>query len=174
MTVAASISSLQNFILREVKPVLLKEWIHIFNDTTTLRIAIIIPLFQLLIFGFAINNEVRNVRTAVLDQDRSKQSRQFLDRMEASTYFNIKEYASSKSELLDSLVSGKAQVGIVIPPDYSRSLAGKKTTSLQLLLDGSDSTVANQAASAVQQLGVNVSSEYMLNGRQGSLSSQNS
>lgn len=160
---------LLNFWKYEVKPVLLKEWIHIFNDATTLRIAIIIPLFQLLIFGFAINNEVRNVRTYVLDQDRSKQSSQLLESMGASTYFNIKGYANSKTELIDSLVSGKAQVGVVIPVDYARNLGNNKQTSVQLLLDGSDSTVANQAAGAVQQLSSNINSTQLLSKRQGSL-----
>jgi ABC-2 type transport system permease protein len=163
---------LSNFWQREVKPVLMKEWVHILNDPTTLRIAVIIPLFQLLIFGFAINNEVRNVPTYIFDQDRSQASSEFVEDMQATTYFKIKKYVSSKNELMDSLVANKAQVGVVIPYDYSRNLNRGRLASVQVLVDGSDSTVANQAQAALQQLGANISRQVVNSKKQGSLAKE--
>lgn len=159
---------LKAFWQHEVKPVLLKEWIHILNDPSTLRIAIIIPLFQLIIFGFAINNEVRNIRTYIFDQSLSSSSATFVEKLEATTFFKIKKFAISRNELSDALVSGKAQVAIVIPPDYGRKLNAGQNVSIQALIDGSDSTVANQAAAAIQQLGVNLSTEILEKKKQGS------
>ncbi len=163
-----------NFWTREVKPVLLKELIHILNDTTTLRIAVIIPLFQLCIFGFAINNEVRDVPTYIFDQSRSQASFELVDKMQATTYFKIKKYVYSKDELMDSLVGGKAKIGLAIPPDYGRKLNTHQKATVQILVDGSDSTVANQAAGAIQQLGFALSAEIINKTKQGSLPAQTS
>ncbi len=160
---------LSDFWNFEVKPILSKEWIHILNDPTTLRIAIIIPLFQLFIFGFAINNEVRDIPTYVFDSDRSKASGEFIERMGATTYFKIKKYVLSKDELMDGLVAGKAKVGVVIPYDFSRKLISRQESPVQVLVDGSDSTVANQAQAVMSQLGVVTSTEILNRKRQGSL-----
>jgi ABC-2 type transport system permease protein len=164
---------LKHFWLSEVRPVLNKEWIHIFNDSTTLRVAIIIPLFQLFIFGFAINNDVRDVPTYIFDQDASNQSREFIKKLQSSTYFKVEKNVHSKKDLVDSLIAGTAQVGVAIPPDFSRQLLAGKQTSVQILIDGSDSSVANQAQGAIQQLGVSYSLERQNFRKQGSLDEGN-
>lgn len=158
-----------NFWQQEVKPVLFKELIHILNDPTTLRIAVVIPLFQLCIFGFAINNEVRDVSTYIFDQSQSQASFELADRMQATTYFKIKKYVYSKNDLMDSLVGGKAKIGLVIPPDYGRQINAQKKATVQVLVDGSDSTVANQASAAIQQLGFAISTETINAVTQGSI-----
>ncbi|HEY9885674.1 MAG TPA: ABC transporter permease, partial [Vampirovibrionales bacterium] len=152
-------NKLQSLWSEEVKPIMLKEWVHIFNDSATLRIALIIPLFQLTVFGFAINNEVRDVSTYIFDQSRSSLSAQLIEKAEATTYFKIKKFVFSKQALIDSLVEGKANVGIVIPPNFNQALKQLRSVPIQVLVNGSDSTVASQASSAIQGLTDSMSRE---------------
>ncbi|MDX1919669.1 MAG: ABC transporter permease [Candidatus Caenarcaniphilales bacterium] len=169
----STIEQIKKFWNEEVKPIMVKEWVHIFNDITTLRIAIVIPLFQLTIFGYAINNEVRNVSTYVFDQDQSKASTQFLQKAEATTFFKINKFVGSRDELSDSLVSGKAKVAIAIPPGYNRDFNAGHSSQIQVLIDGSDSNVASQAQSALQLLGSSVSQDKNQKNRIGSMEQSN-
>ncbi|MDJ0626345.1 MAG: ABC transporter permease [Candidatus Caenarcaniphilales bacterium] len=161
-----------SFWNEQVKPIMLKEWVHIFNDSTTLRIAVMIPLLQLTIFGFGINDEVRDIKTFIFDQDRSKASSQFIQKAEATTYFKIKKEVHSKKELLGSLVCGEASVGIIIPPDYSRKINSNRKAQIQVLIDGSDSNISNQSQAALEQLGSSISRTVRSKKRQGSLETQ--
>ena len=150
---------LLNFWNYQIRPVLFKECIHILNDSATWRIAVIIPLFQLLIFGYAINNEVRDIKTYIFDQDQSHYSNNFIDKLKASTYIKIEKFVYSKEEINLALIKGKAQLGLIIPPDFSRKLLAKQKADIQIIIDGSDSTVANQIQGAIQQLSFAVSEE---------------
>ncbi|MDX1917628.1 MAG: ABC transporter permease [Candidatus Caenarcaniphilales bacterium] len=163
-------NALLRFLREEVRPVVRKEIIHILNDPTTLRIAILIPIMQLIIFGFSINTEVRNVPTYIFDQSQTRASYRFVQKLEATTYFKVKEYVHSREALLKGIISGRAGVGIVIPTDYGRNLSAKKSTQIQALIDGSDSNIATQTQSALLLLGVTIANDYLVKERQGSFS----
>src|SRR5262245_65721852 len=92
-----------------------KEMLHILRDRTTLFFALVIPVIQLTILGFAIDTNVRHVRTVVLDQAGTQESRVLLQRFENSEDFKIVDEVFTDEALSESLISGHARVGIKIP-----------------------------------------------------------
>jgi ribosome-dependent ATPase len=129
-----------------------KEVIHIKRDPAT-RFIFAIPVIELLIFGYAIDTDVKNVATVVFDLDRGAESRQLVQEFANTRYFKLLGEVNSEQELQTAIVSGRAKVGIKIPPDYSANLVNRRQAQVQVLIDGSDSTTARQALNSSQQLG---------------------
>jgi len=128
-------------------PVCRKEFLHIVRDPGTLFFALFIPMVQLFLFGFAVDTNVRQIPTVVLDESRTEDSRQLLESMASSDVFQLKMNARSVDEMYGAIRAGKARVAIRIPYDYARHLEDGTTATVQVLVDGSDSTVAGQAVS---------------------------
>src|SRR6516165_5643028 len=97
--------------------ILRKEFTHILRDRGTLMVAMTIPLFQLMLFGF-IDQTVNNLPTIVVDQDRSADSRELMDKLRATHTFRLKTVTSNPLDARSEIAAGRARVGIVIPPDY--------------------------------------------------------
>lgn len=150
---------LWNWWKRQVAPVAGKEFIHLLNDSTTLRLAIFLPMMQLLIFGFAINLDISHIPTAVFNEDLRPASYELVDRFRNTTYFNIKTQVFSKADLLQAIRKGGVKVGLHIPPAYSDDILNGRNASFQVLIDGSDSNTANQSMSAATQLGTVISQD---------------
>jgi ABC-2 type transport system permease protein len=134
-----------------------KEFLHIRRDRATLVAALMIPLFQLVLFGF-IDQSVRDVPTVVVDQDGSAHARELLDQLRATRTFKITHVTHDPRVARDDIVAARARVGIVIPPDFHDKRArdeGKAT--VLVLIDGSDSSVSSQALAAVNGLAAQVS-----------------
>lgn len=125
--------------------VLYKESIHVTRDPFTLLLMLIIPGIQLTVFGYAIELDVKDIPTVVYNMDNRPASHDLLDRYVNSGYFEIVSHAYSDAELNEVIVRGDAKVGITIPPDYSEKLLLRRSAQVQVLIDGSDSTVAMQA-----------------------------
>lgn len=128
-------------------PVCRKEFLHIVRDRGTLVFALLLPMLQLFLFGFAVDTNIRQIPTVAYDESRTQESRHLLQSLANSDVFQLKLYASSKEGLYEAVRSGKARVGIRIPYDYARNLQSGATASVLLLVDGSDSNVAGQAVS---------------------------
>ena len=126
-------------------PVCRKEFVHIVRDPGTLFFALMIPVLQLFLFGFAVDTNVRQIPTVVFDESRTQESRQLLQSFAGSDVFQLKSTVQSKEAMYDAIRAGKARVGIRIPYDYARRLQDGTTATVLLLVDGSDSTVAGQA-----------------------------
>ncbi len=103
-------------------PVCRKEFLHIVRDPGTLFFALLIPMVQLFLFGFAVDTNVRQIATVVLDESHTQESRRLLERFAASDVFDLKSYAGSPAEMYEAIRSGKARAGIRIPYDYARRL----------------------------------------------------
>lgn len=125
--------------------VLLKEFTVIFRDPTTLFFMFFPPIMEIIAFGYALDNDVRDVRTVVLDQDRTVESRLFLQMFENTGTFMVVGEAQSADELAAAIRRGRAHVGIQIPPDFTRELLAGRSAQIQVLIDGSSSTIAMQA-----------------------------
>jgi len=139
-------------MLRGIFAIMYKEILQVRRDPAT-RFVFMIPIIQTIIFGFAIDMDIQHIPTVVFDQDRSAESRRMVDRLENTGSFDIVGAASSRDEVYTLIVAGRAKVGVIIPPDYNaRILAGEQAT-LQLLIDGSDSTVANNAMQTSRAIG---------------------
>ena len=134
-------------MFRGLVPICRKETLHIVRDRGTLFFALLIPMLQLFLFGFAIDTNIRQIATVILDESQTQESRQLIQRFAASDVFAIKGSVASKDALYDTIRGGRARVGIRIPYDYARQLQNGNTASVLVLVDGSDSTLAAQAVS---------------------------
>jgi ABC-2 type transport system permease protein len=146
-----------------------KEFIQLYRDPRSLAIIFVMPLLLLLLFGYAITLDITQVRVAVYDQERSERSRDFIRRFAESKYFNLTEDVGDYPDLSRLIDRREAQVGLVIPHDFSRSLDSGRPTAVQVLLDGSDANTANiilgYARAVVQGYSQSVLLDYL--GRQG-------
>src|SRR6516164_11810272 len=97
-----------------------KELIHILRDPMTLFFTLVIPILELFMLGYALDTHVRHVRTVLLDQAGTQESRQLLQKFENSDDFTIVARVHSDEELPRAIVAGTAHVGVKIPSDYSQ------------------------------------------------------
>jgi ABC-2 type transport system permease protein len=131
---------------RRILHLVRKELLQLRRDPQMLRILFASPVFQLFVFGYAVSTDIRHVATALLDQDRSVQSRELAERFVRSGYFDIVERPEAPREIDDLLDAGRAQVALVIPRGFAEDLAADRTARVQLLVDGSDSMTAAMIA----------------------------
>lgn len=132
-------------MFRGISSIIYKESIHILRDPRTLFLMILVPGVQLTIFGYAINLDVKNIPTVIHDMDNRRDSRELVDAFVNSGYFNIAAVVHSDDEMMRSIIRGDAKVGLKIPPDYSDRIVRGQATQIQILIDGSDSTISMQA-----------------------------
>lgn len=132
--------------LRRIKAVAVKEALQIVRDPRSLMIALLIPLMQMIVFGYGVNLDIQHLPLCVLDQERSQPSRTLVQRFVASRYFALAEANGDQREVSRALDDGACQMAIVIPPDFSRRLAAGGTVTVQALVDGTDANTANIAA----------------------------
>jgi ABC-2 type transport system permease protein len=130
-------------MITRIRPVVRKEFRQISRDKRSLGVILFIPLFLLVMFGYAISLDVRNIPTGVMDLENSKESRAFLRAFENSEYFDVREYLHSYSQIDELLKWGEIKVALVIPRDFTRKLWRDKTCEVQMLLDGSNPTEAS-------------------------------
>jgi ABC-2 type transport system permease protein len=142
-----------------------KEILHILRDRATLFFALFIPIVQLTILGFAIDTNVRHVRTVICDQAGTQESRVLLQRFENSEDFRIVGVVFTDDALADALVSGRARVGIKIPENYSRQIQAGQTAQVLILVDGSDSSVAAEAVNVGNAIALQESLAHLLQGQ---------
>lgn len=136
-----------------IKALVWKEFLQLRRDRMTLAFTLGMPLMQLIIFGFAINYDVKHMPAAVLDESRSQESRSFVDGLVATQYFDVKAHVATEAELRAALDRGRAQVGVWFPPDYARRIRSGLTGEVMILVDGSSPTTAGSAMSTAAGVG---------------------
>jgi len=129
------------------------EFIHIVRDPYMLMLALIAPVIDLVLFGYAINTTVEHLPTVVMDQADDRLSREFVAGLVNSSIFDVRHRAASASDVRDEIDRGAAKIGIIIAPDFARQLAAGQTASVQVLVDGSDPATAQAALYAIVALG---------------------
>jgi len=130
-----------------------KEFVQMRRDPTTLRLMLAVPVMQLLIFGFAVRTDVRNLPTVIFDQSRTQESRSFVQSLVATDNFLVKSEVHSYAEAIEAVDAGRARAAVVFPPDYARSLKRGDTAPIQVLVDASDPTASQSAIAAAQLVG---------------------
>ena len=148
--------------LTRLVAILKKEFIQMRRDRMTLGIMFVMPFIQLLIFGFAINTDVKHLPAIVFDQSLSQESRDLLNSFTATDYYDIQYVAGSFQEIEDRIQRGEAKVGIVIPPDYQNRIKHGRDAQVQVIVDTSDSTSASSAISTAQLVGSRKSQEILI------------
>ncbi len=130
-----------------------KEFIQIKRDPRSLALALVIPVFLLIIFGYGLSLDIDRVRTVVWNQDTSSQlTRDFLLNFKNSKYFRIISYTDNYRDIERMINNGQAMMALIIPKDFSHYLQSAKAAPLQLLVDGSDSNTATIAMGYVRSV----------------------
>jgi ABC-2 type transport system permease protein len=131
--------------LQRIFSVARKEAVHIRRDPATFFFAMALPFVEMFMLGYAIDTNIRHIRTVVYDQARTQESVNLLKDFINSEDFDIVEEVFTDEDLYRAIVAGKAKVGIKIPEDYSRRLEMGQTAQILILVDGSESSVAGEA-----------------------------
>jgi ABC-2 type transport system permease protein len=139
-----------------------KELLQLRRDRMTLAMMIVLPLVQLMLFGYAINTDVRHMPTLVYDQDHSAESRDFAAGMVATGFYDVVGHVESYAEIEQALRRGNARVALVVPPRYGADLKAGKPAQLSLIVDGSDPQTVASATNTAASMALARSSELLL------------
>jgi ABC-2 type transport system permease protein len=129
-----------------------KELLQLRRDRLTLAMMCVMPVVLLLLFGYAINTDVRHIPTLIDDRDESAASRDLARRLVATGFFDLVGNARGYDEIETALRSGRARAALVIPPRYAADLTSGATAHVQLVVDGSDPQIVGSAQSTAQSL----------------------
>ena len=131
--------------LSRLGAIIKKEVLQLSRDKLTFGMVFGLPIIQILLFGYAINTDVRNLRTAVANQAGTHLSQQFVSELRASQVVKIVAAAESATELESMMRRGKISIGVLIPADFDRRVADKNRSAVHILVDGSDPTILSVA-----------------------------
>jgi len=122
-----------------------KEFIQVKRDRISMAMPFMMPIVMMFLFGYAVNTEVDQVPTAVLDLNRTAESRAFIEHFAASGYFRIDGFVQNEQEIKTAVDADVIKVGLIIPPDFDRKIQRGETAAPQLIVDGTDPTTARTA-----------------------------
>ena len=142
-----------------------KEWLHIRRDPRSLAMAFVVPAAMVVLFGYVITFDVRDIRMAVLDQSRTTQSRDLAEAFRSSGYFRVTRQLDDDAAIAALLTRGSVRVVLVIPPDFARHLAAAEPAPVQALVDGGDANTASIAINYAQAIVTSYSAKAVLKGR---------
>jgi len=133
--------------------ILYKEFLVVLRDPLTLFFMLFPPIVEMIAFGYALDTDVKHMATMVLDEDRTTESRQLIQQFVNTQTFRVVGEVQSVTELAEAIRKGKAYVGIQIPPDFTRNLRAGRTAKLQVLIDGSNSSIASSSLNTALNVG---------------------
>ena len=151
--------------IRRTASVARKEFLHMLRDPGTLFFALAIPVIELFMLGYAIDTNVRHIRTVVFDACQTQESRALLRAFENSDDFDVVELVYRDADLSQRIVAAKAHVGIKIPEEFSRRLEAGQTAQVLVLVDGSESSVASTALNVTNAIALQESLKSVLGDR---------
>ena len=147
---------------RGLSAILFKEFIIVWRDPMTLFFMFFPPLVEMIAFGYALDTDVKHMPMMILNEDRTVESRQFIDRFVNTETFRVVGEVQSVGELASEIRKGRAYVGLEIPPTFTRDVRAGNPAHVQLLVDGSNSTTALQALNTALAVGLTQSIESLL------------
>ena len=146
--------------MRLVWAIAVKEFRQIGRDRRTLLILLFVPAFFLLLYGYALSFDIRNIRLAVNDQDRSTESRAVISAFVNSGYFDLAATTDADEELVRLIDGGEARAALVIPAGFGRKAATGRSTSVQVIIDGDNANTATTVMGYAQVILAGVSAKY--------------
>ena len=138
--------------LLRIRTLVRKELRQLFRDPRTKRVVFGAPLMQVVLFGYAVTTDVRDVTTFVVDHDQTAASRALVDALTASGYFRIVDRSDRSGAIGEALDAGRAAIGIEIPRGFSTDLAAGRGARVQVLVDGTNSNTATIAQGYVNRI----------------------
>ena len=131
-----------------------KEFYHIFRDKRSLFILFGMPIAQILLFGFAITNEINNVDIAILDHSQDVETQKIIDKIKSSSYFKIENQIDNEKDIESEFKKGKVKAVLIFEPNFSKNLGTKKVAVIQAITDATEpnmaSTIANYTTAVIQ------------------------
>jgi ABC-2 type transport system permease protein len=149
-------------MFRGLNAILFKEFISVLRDPMTLFFMLFPPLIEMIAFGYALDNDVKHMAMAVLNEDRTVESRQLLEQFVNTETFRIVGEFQNVEQLASEIRKGHAYVGLQIPPHFTRDLRNGYPAQVQMLIDGSNSTTALQALNTAVALTLSQSVQRMM------------
>ncbi|MGN6438746.1 MAG: ABC transporter permease [Agriterribacter sp.] len=129
-----------------------KEFYHVLRDRKTLLILFGMPVVQILIFGFALSNEVKNSRIVVMDQAKDVASQQLVSRIEASRYFEIEKTILGQKQIDEAFKQGKIKMALILPAGFNEKLLHENAAQIQVIADASDPNIATTLTNYVNSI----------------------
>jgi len=120
-----------------------KEFLHILRDPLTLMIIVLIPIIELVLFGYVLSNDLKNEKIAILDHSKDEVTLNICNKITSSGYFEIEKKLQSEKQILAEFKKGKVKAVIVFENDFSKKLYAEKKANIQLILDAGDPNLAN-------------------------------
>jgi ABC-2 type transport system permease protein len=139
-------------MFKRVRFLFVKELIQVLRDKRLRTVLIVPPLFQLIVFGYAANLDVKHIRTAVRDLDQSVDSRDLIARLKSSKYFDIAAFPQTPKEIEELIRKGDITISIEIPSGFSGKVKKGDTAAIQIILDGTESNTAMIALGYMGQI----------------------
>jgi ABC-2 type transport system permease protein len=144
---------------RRIQLLVWKEFQQIRRDKAMLPILFVMPVIQLILFGYVVGSDVRNLRLAFLDQDNTVASRRVADSFSGSGYFQIVARPGNEAQMKDTLDGSKAVIGVIVPHGFGDSVREKRASQLGVIVDGSDSRTSQVAAGYASGIIANLSAQ---------------
>jgi ABC-2 type transport system permease protein len=138
--------------LRRVLKLAKKEFIQLLRDRQLLPVVFVLPIVQLILFGYVVRTEIKNIATIVVDHDKTIESRRLIKDFTNAGYFTIVEESNKEKRIITALDSEQASFALIIPKGYQAALKAGKTVEVMLILDGSDSNAAAQVQSFASRI----------------------
>jgi len=138
--------------IKRLLSVVKKEFIHIKRDKASLIIALLMPVFFTMIFGYAVNSDVETIDLAILDMDKTFESRELIDKFSATRYFIPTMHLKNTGEIRDVIMTDIVDVALVIPAGFGEKVAEGDKATTQLIINGVDPTIARTALSSSAML----------------------
>lgn len=129
-----------------------KEFYHIFRDKRSLFILFGMPIAQILLFGFAITNEINNVDIAILDHSKDATTEEIINKIGASKYFSIKQIIEKESDIETTFKKGKVKAVLTFEKDFSKNLIKENKAKIQIITDATDPNTANTISNFVNAI----------------------
>ncbi|MBS2100462.1 ABC transporter permease [Carboxylicivirga linearis] len=143
-----------------------KEFLHIFRDYRTMLILFIMPIAQILIFGFAITTEIKDASIAILDKSKDEVTRELTQKLLSSGYFNNDAYLTSESQIEPAFNDQRVKMVVVFEPEFGRNLQKEGTANVQLVCDASDPNQARMLSQFAEGIFASYASQGVVKGIQ--------
>ena len=133
--------------------ILYKEFLTVLRDPLTLFFKLFPPIVEMIAFGYALDTDVKHIATLILDEDRTIETRELIDHFVNTQTFRVVGTVQSVTELAEGIRRGRAYVGLQIPPGFTRELRAGRTARVQVLIDGSNSSIAGSSLNTALNVG---------------------
>jgi len=129
--------------MKRFRGFVIKEFYHIFRDKRTLVILFGMPVVQILLFGFAVTNEITNVNIAILDHSKGSETNRIISNIEASKYFRITDLIEEEKQIETIFKKGNVKAVLVFEKNFEKNLTASNAANVQVITDATEPNVAN-------------------------------